>query len=78
MDVEFYPMLFLYLLRCSCGFCLFLMCYITLIDVYMPNYLCDLEQLQLDHNMILFMCLLILLKVFASIFIKTLTYIFLF
>ena len=35
---------------------LFLMCYITLIDAYMSDYLCDLERLQLDHNMILFMC----------------------
>ena len=35
---------------------LFLMCYITLIDAYMSDYLCDQERLQLDQNMILFMC----------------------
>ena len=37
----FYQMLFLHLLRWSCGFCLFFCWNITLIDLHMLNHLCD-------------------------------------
>ena len=59
MDVEFYQMLFLHLLRWSCGFCLFFhwcglslwlicICWIILVT---------LEWIQLDHGVWSFLCI---------------------
>ena len=74
MDVEFCEMLFLYLLRWSCSFLLLLMC-ITLI-LHMLNHPCEFGvNLTWSWCMIFSMCCWIwfaniLLRVFASIFIR--------
>ena len=50
MDTEFYQMLFLYLLRWSSGFCLFLMQCTTFIDLHMFSHPCDLKWIEFDHG----------------------------
>ena len=76
MDVEFYQIIFLRLLRWSCGFCLLLMWCITLIDLCMLNHPCDpgTNPTSLWYMIFFMYCWIqvanILLRIFASTFIK--------
>lgn len=57
MHAEFCQMLFLHLLRWSCGFLLlFLMWYITLIDLAHWTILVNLEWIPLGHGIWSFLC----------------------
>ena len=82
--VEFYQMLFLYLLRWSCGSFLMFLCYITLINLHVLNCPCDPGMNPTwSWCMILFIYYWIwfaniLFNIFTSVFIKVLACNFLF
>jgi len=83
VDVEFFQMLFLHLLRSSCNFGLFFVNVVYCIDLHMLNYPCELGMNLMWSRCMIFLhvvefCLIIFCWEFLHLYSSTLSCIFLF